>query len=293
MLVRTHGRAKEIALRGALGASRARVVQQLLAEGVLLGVGGGMVGFLAASVRRRTRWWRVFGRRCRARRTSPSTAASSAFTAVISPSSRACSRRSSPAWQMSGRDANDVLKQGASRGSSSAGDGRVRQLPGGVGSGAGADAADRRRPADAQPERPARRGSRLRCPQRAHRLDRASPRRSTARRSCATSSSIGARRQVAALPGVESAAWIDTLPLQGGSSQYVAAEGAPPAQDSELPMVAVRLRLTGLLRHRADSDPGWAATSPRPTTSAGRRDHPQRADRAARSGPSRTRSAST
>jgi predicted permease len=49
MLVRTHGRAKEIALRGALGASRLRVVQQLLAEGVLLGIAGGIAGFLAAS----------------------------------------------------------------------------------------------------------------------------------------------------------------------------------------------------------------------------------------------------
>ena len=48
MLVRTHGRAKEIALRGALGASRVRVVQQLLAEGLVLGVGGGLAGFAAA-----------------------------------------------------------------------------------------------------------------------------------------------------------------------------------------------------------------------------------------------------
>ena len=48
MLVRTHGRAKEIALRGALGASRLRVVQQLLAEGVILGIGGGLAGFAAA-----------------------------------------------------------------------------------------------------------------------------------------------------------------------------------------------------------------------------------------------------
>ena len=49
LLVRTHARAKEIALRGALGASRLRVVQQLLAEGILLGVGGGIAGFVAAS----------------------------------------------------------------------------------------------------------------------------------------------------------------------------------------------------------------------------------------------------
>ena len=48
MLVRTHGRAKEIAVRGALGASRLRVIQQLLAEGLVLGIGGGLAGFAAA-----------------------------------------------------------------------------------------------------------------------------------------------------------------------------------------------------------------------------------------------------
>ena len=53
MLVRTHGRAKEIAVRNALGASRLRVVQQLLTEGLVLGIGGGLVGFAAAYLRRR------------------------------------------------------------------------------------------------------------------------------------------------------------------------------------------------------------------------------------------------
>ena len=48
LLVRAVGRVREMSVRYALGASRARVVQQLVIEGLVLGVGGGLLGLVIA-----------------------------------------------------------------------------------------------------------------------------------------------------------------------------------------------------------------------------------------------------
>jgi len=237
LLVRTHGRAKEIAVRVALGASRARVIQQLLTEGLLLGAGGGLAGFLAS----------YYGVQGLVAMFGPELPRSGeiapdgrvlAFTAAIAIVTGLVAA-AAPAWQLTRRDANEVLKQGAGRGNSATGDGRVRNLLVVsevalalmllVGAGLLMRSLASLRSVDPGFDPRNVLTATIDIPEAKYNTPEAR-----------NGFFDRVLRKVRALPGVEAAATVDTLPLRGGSAQPVAVEGMPPIPQSELPIVAVR-----------------------------------------------------
>ena len=242
MLVHTHSRARELSVRTALGATRARIVQQLLTEGLVLGVGGGLLGFAGAlygvrlitaalgTALPRAGEIQVDGRVL-------------AFTAIVALATGLLAAFV-PAWTQTGRQAADGLRSGPSRGHSSGGDRRVRTvlivsevalaLMLLVGAGLLIRSLSGLRDVDPgfDPKNVLTATvqlSELKYP-------------SEERRNQFFADAL---QRLRALPGVEAAARIDTLPLQGGSTQYVQPEGVPKMRESELPVVALRLPSPG------------------------------------------------
>ncbi len=121
MLARATGRQREIALRAALGASRFRIIRQLLTESVLLGMAGGVLGVLIA-------YWGVdairTGNPGEAARYAPGWSHLGinfpvlAFTLLISVLSGLLFGLA-PAWQLSKPDLSSSLKEGGRQATSS------------------------------------------------------------------------------------------------------------------------------------------------------------------------------
>ena len=122
MLARTSSRTQEMALRGALGATRGRLIGQVLTESLLLSVAGGLVGLALAG-----------GAAALLLRMAPEDAVAgieahldinillfTAAAAIVS----GLVFGIAPAWQLAGIDANDALKGGGR--SSTAGPARQR-----------------------------------------------------------------------------------------------------------------------------------------------------------------------
>jgi putative ABC transport system permease protein len=243
-LAKTFARRKEIAIRAALGASRGRVLQQVLAESVLLALAGGAVGllfaragtslitnFLADSLPRSTEigldgWVLCF------------TLGVSLLTGIAA--------GLVPALRLTKPDVNEALKQGGRTGSDSAGS-RVRSLL--VVSevalslvlliGAGLMI---------------RSLSLLRSlnpgfdPSNVVTMTVVVPRTKYAAPLQEVQFFDAALNRVQALPGVESAGVIDDLPLDpSGSHQPIVIEGRPVTQMSEQPEVDVRLISPGYI----------------------------------------------
>ena len=266
LLARTLDRRKEIAIRTALGASRAHIIRQVLTEATVLAIAGGALGLLVA--RSGTDLViKFFGSSLPRVQEIGLDAGVLAFTFVIAVLTGVIAGLW-PAWKMSKSDPNDALKQGLGRAGAGTAGKRTRQvlvtaevalsLVLLVGAGLMVRTLWNLRNIDPGFEAQ-------------HVLTMNVLVSSTAYTTPQQWSAFfdELRAHVRALPGVQAAGFVDTLPLQGGSNQPVAIEGAPAVDMAEQPEVSVRIATPGfmeamhfsLVRGRlfADSD---TATSP-------------------------------
>ncbi|HZP47233.1 MAG TPA: ABC transporter permease [Vicinamibacterales bacterium] len=244
LLARGLGRSREIAIRAAVGASRARIVQQLLVESSLLAASGAAVGLAAAA-------WSIglitksFGATLPRASEVALDGRVLLYTCIVAIVTGLLAGVA-PAWRMTRGDAGEALKQGMGRGGSHAGERRVRNvlvtaevalaliLLVGAGLLIRTLAQLRAVNPGIDPHHVVTMGVVL------SRAEYDKPQRAQF--------SDEMLRRVRALPGVEAAATIDSLPVDdGGSMQPVAIEGDAPRPLSEQPEMAVRAITPGYL----------------------------------------------
>ena len=244
LLARALARSKEIAIRTALGASRVRLIQQLMFETILLALGGGMAGlavakfgvdlivhFLAQQLPRATEISldaSVLG----------FTLAISLLTGIIA--------GIVPSWKLSKANVNETLKQGLGRAGDSGGN-RTRSvlvvcevaLSLVLLAGAGLMIRSLWNLRSTNPGFDTRNVLTFSLP-----IPRTRYKSPTEEINFWNQ----ALARIRALPGVETAAAVDDLPFNGGSHQPIAIEGRPAVAMSEQPEVDVRVISTGYLR---------------------------------------------
>ena len=245
VLARALSRRKEMAIRSALGASRGRVLRQVLTETVLLAVGAGVVGTLLASF--------GVGFLVRSLATLLPRADEIALDggvlgfAFLVSLVTGVAAGIAPAWRATRFDLNETLGRGLGRTDAEPSAGRTRGLLVGfevalsamllIGAGLLIRSLGALRAADPgfDPERVLTLA-----------LTTSAARYPDVPRTAAFFAE--AQRRVGALPGVEAAGVTDDLPLSGGgSTQPVAFEGRPTPPMSEQPEVAVRMITPGYL----------------------------------------------
>jgi len=245
VMAKTVARRKEIALRSALGASRKRVLTQILVETLMLSIVGGLAGLvlahfglkaISASVGEelpRTGEIRIDGA------VLLFTLAVSVVTGVLA--------GIAPAWRLTRANVNDVLKQGGGRTDADSGGKGSRQvlvvaevalaLMLMVGAGLLLRSLSHLRSVDPGFEPHGLLNASLSVPN--QRYDTPEKLNDFFDRLL---------QRVRTLPGVRAAGAINTLPLTGGgSTQPVAIEGRPVGPISEQPEVAVRVMTPGAL----------------------------------------------
>ena len=238
MLARTVDRRKEIAIRAAFGAKRTRIIRQVLSESLLVSIAGGALGLIVAQ------WGtelvvNYFGTSMPRLADIKMDGAVLGFafaTALVSGTVAGVA----PAWRLSKSDPNEALKQGLGRLDSPSAGKRTRamlvvtEVALSLVLLVGATLMIRTL-WNLRSVHPGFVSDRVLT----MRLGIAANEFSTEQQQVQFYDQL--LQRVRALPGVQSAAVTDDLPLEGGSMQPVAVEGQPVVEMAHQPEVSVRL----------------------------------------------------
>jgi putative ABC transport system permease protein len=245
LLARTLGRSREVAVRTALGASRLRIIQQVLTETLLLAFGGAAVGLLTGWLSLRFLVTSIGQRLPRAGEIDLD--ANVLVFACLVAIAAALLAGIVPAWRLTRSNPNDALKQGVGRTSAAPGERRVRDalvvcevalaLVLLTGAGLLLRTLTQLRAVDAGID-----------PRNVLTMNVALPQFREQRVERVNAFVTEMVQRLRTLPAVESAAVTDSPPFQGASNLPIAIEGQPNLPLSEQPIVIARMIGPGYLR---------------------------------------------